>query len=165
MNHWWKTISFLKLLFNLSTVYVTFKYLLMLCLLSAFWFCSSQYSYFHCYRCNSPYDIWPTKYNLATTDYHCTQLRLSWPHDSYLQLRHSTCIWLISAVCGRCGRTKSVITSCAFYAFLVKVLSVLKFSETGKAFQSVQTFSSTFRHPPNRRLSRSIEIEYGAKHY
>ena len=48
--------------------------------------------------------------------------------------------------------------------FSVKVLSVLKFSETGKAFQSVQTFSSTFRHPPNRRLSRSIEIEYGAKH-
>ena len=122
------------------------------------------------FRCNSPDDIWQaTKYNLATTDYHCTQLRLSWPHDSYLQLRHSTCIWLISAVCGRCGRTKSVITSCAFYTvdsvFSESVESVLKFSETGKAFQSVQTFSSTFRHPPNRRLSRSIEIEYGAKHY
>ena len=110
------------------------------------------------FRCNSPDDIWPTKYNLATTDYHCTQLRLSWPHDSYLQLRHSTCIWLISAVCGRCGRTKSVITSCAFYT----VDSVFSESvESAKVFrdrESISECANIFLHFPSSSKSEAFQI-------
>ena len=129
---------------------VPFKRLLILLL---------PYSSFHCSRCNSTDDIWQaTKYNLATTDYHCTQLRLSWPHDSYLQLRHSTCIWLISAVCGRCGRTKSVITSCAFYA----VDSVFSESvECPKVFrdrESISECANIFLHFPSSSKSEAFQI-------